>query len=72
MTVYFTHEMLNGEHLFFIGKPEGLRHFLLVFKVKLIVFTAAHIVQPVADADKVILGLLKPGTFFPGKQSCLL
>ena len=72
MGVNFTHKMLNSEHLPFIFKAEGLCHFLLVVKEKLVIFAAAHIVQPVANADQVILGLLKPVKLLLGEKACLL
>src|SRR5210317_1263787 len=43
-----------------------------MLKEKLIIFSAAYIMQTVADADQVILGLLKPVEFLLAQQPCFI
>ena len=60
---------IDGEHVFLVPKAKGFRHFLLVFEEELVIFTAADIVQPVANADQVILGLCQAVMLFPAQQA---
>ena len=72
MTVNFTHETFNSKHVIFIFKTESLCHFLLVFKEKLVIFSAAQVMQPVADTNQVILGLLKLFQFLLAEEPCFV